>query len=207
MPERSDALDVLIFSPQKAAGLVRKVLESAIANAENNEGADVDAEDDNSVPELVVDRLDVRHLGPARGTEACPEVHDHHAALLRRQAGGLVCQNEIEGRGGLGLDRLLEVRRKGPRVLVLAPTRELATQIALELKMSPQRVEDIRAAALLHDIGKLDISRTILYKAALVDAGLDQGFDSYFNIPRRLVRIDENVDKTLAWLDRFLGAI
>ncbi|MCZ6888676.1 MAG: 50S ribosomal protein L22 [Gammaproteobacteria bacterium] len=39
----SDALDVLIFSPQKAAGLVRKVLESAIANAENNEGADVDA--------------------------------------------------------------------------------------------------------------------------------------------------------------------
>ena len=41
-----------------------------------------------------------------------------------------------------------------------------ATQIALEMKMSPQRVEDIRAAALLHDIGKLDISRKILYKAA-----------------------------------------
>ena len=38
----SDALDVLTFSPQKAAGLVRKVLESAIANAENNEGADID---------------------------------------------------------------------------------------------------------------------------------------------------------------------
>ena len=32
------------------------------------------------------------------------------------------------------LDRLLEVRRKGPRVLVLAPTRELATQIALEIR-------------------------------------------------------------------------
>jgi len=31
------------------------------------------------------------------------------------------------------LDRLLEVRRKGPRVLVLAPTRELATQIAAEI--------------------------------------------------------------------------
>ena len=38
----SDALDILTFSPQKAAGLVRKVLESAIANAENNEGADID---------------------------------------------------------------------------------------------------------------------------------------------------------------------
>ena len=38
----SEALDILTFSPQKGAGLVRKVLESAIANAENNEGADVD---------------------------------------------------------------------------------------------------------------------------------------------------------------------
>jgi large subunit ribosomal protein L22 len=37
-----DALDILNFSTQKAAGLVRKVVESAIANAENNEGADVD---------------------------------------------------------------------------------------------------------------------------------------------------------------------
>ncbi|MCZ6618986.1 MAG: 50S ribosomal protein L22 [Gammaproteobacteria bacterium] len=37
-----EALDFLSFSPQKAAGLVRKVVESAIANAENNEGADID---------------------------------------------------------------------------------------------------------------------------------------------------------------------
>ncbi len=37
-----DALDILSFSPQKAAGMVRKVVESAIANAENNEGADID---------------------------------------------------------------------------------------------------------------------------------------------------------------------
>jgi large subunit ribosomal protein L22 len=36
------ALDILTFSNQKGAGLIRKVLESAIANAENNEGADVD---------------------------------------------------------------------------------------------------------------------------------------------------------------------
>src|SRR6056297_839517 len=38
----SSALDILGFSTQKAAGLVRKVVESAIANAENNEGADID---------------------------------------------------------------------------------------------------------------------------------------------------------------------
>ena len=37
-----EALDILSFSPQKAAGMVRKVVESAIANAENNEGADID---------------------------------------------------------------------------------------------------------------------------------------------------------------------
>jgi large subunit ribosomal protein L22 len=38
----SDALDILSFSTRKGAVLVRKVLESAIANAENNEGADID---------------------------------------------------------------------------------------------------------------------------------------------------------------------
>lgn len=38
----SDALDILSFSNRKGAVLVRKVLESAIANAENNQGADID---------------------------------------------------------------------------------------------------------------------------------------------------------------------
>lgn len=37
-----EALDILAFSQKKAALLVKKVLESAIANAEHNEGADVD---------------------------------------------------------------------------------------------------------------------------------------------------------------------
>ncbi len=36
------ALNLLMFSEKKAAGIVRKVLESAIANAEHNEGADID---------------------------------------------------------------------------------------------------------------------------------------------------------------------
>ncbi len=36
------ALQMLTFSPKKAARLVKKVLESAIANAEHNEGADID---------------------------------------------------------------------------------------------------------------------------------------------------------------------
>lgn len=37
-----EALNVLAFSSKKAAHIVKKVLESAIANAENNEGADID---------------------------------------------------------------------------------------------------------------------------------------------------------------------
>lgn len=36
------ALDVLTYSPKKAAEMVKKVLLSAIANAEHNEGADID---------------------------------------------------------------------------------------------------------------------------------------------------------------------
>ncbi len=36
------ALTLLTFSNKKAAVLVRKVLESAIANAEHNDGADID---------------------------------------------------------------------------------------------------------------------------------------------------------------------
>ena len=37
-----EALDLLEFSPKKASRLIKKLLDSAIANAENNEGADVD---------------------------------------------------------------------------------------------------------------------------------------------------------------------
>jgi large subunit ribosomal protein L22 len=36
------ALSVLAFSPKKGAGIIKKVLESAIANAEHNDGADID---------------------------------------------------------------------------------------------------------------------------------------------------------------------
>ena len=36
------ALNVLAFSPKRSAAIIKKVLESAIANAEHNEGADID---------------------------------------------------------------------------------------------------------------------------------------------------------------------
>jgi large subunit ribosomal protein L22 len=37
-----DALNILAYSPKKAGALMKKVLDSAIANAEHNEGADID---------------------------------------------------------------------------------------------------------------------------------------------------------------------
>lgn len=37
-----NALELLAFSPKKAAEVIRKVLNSAIANAEHNEGLDID---------------------------------------------------------------------------------------------------------------------------------------------------------------------
>lgn len=46
-----------------------------------------------------------------------------------------------------------------------------AAKIAAYLGFDPERIEDIRSAAFLHDIGKLDISRELLYKAARLSQG------------------------------------
>lgn len=47
------ALEVLVFSQKKAAAIVKKILDSAIANAEHNEGADID---ELSVTQVMVDQ-------------------------------------------------------------------------------------------------------------------------------------------------------
>jgi hypothetical protein len=44
-----------------------------------------------------------------------------------------------------------------------------STRIASYLGFNPQRMEILRAAALLHDIGKLDINRQLIYKAACLN--------------------------------------
>ncbi|MEH6532039.1 50S ribosomal protein L22 [Photobacterium frigidiphilum] len=48
----AQALEILNFSNKKAAELIKKVLDSAIANAEHNEGADID---DLNVAKIFVD--------------------------------------------------------------------------------------------------------------------------------------------------------
>ena len=58
----AEALDILNFSTRQGATVVRKVLESAIANAENNEGADVD---ELTIGEIYVDEgLTMKRIKP-----------------------------------------------------------------------------------------------------------------------------------------------
>jgi large subunit ribosomal protein L22 len=57
------ALNILAFSPKKGAGVIKKVLESAIANAEHNEGADID---DLKVKTIYVDQGSVLKRFTAR---------------------------------------------------------------------------------------------------------------------------------------------
>jgi putative nucleotidyltransferase with HDIG domain len=52
--------------------------------------------------------------------------------------------------------------------------------IAARMGLDSERIEDVRAAAFLHDIGKLDISRDILYKAARLS-------EEEYNVMRRHV--------------------
>jgi large subunit ribosomal protein L22 len=57
------ALNVLAFSPKKGARIIKKVLESAIANAEHNEGADVD---ELKVTTIHVDKAETLRRSTAR---------------------------------------------------------------------------------------------------------------------------------------------
>ena len=57
-----EAVDILSFSTKKGAHLMKKLLESAIANAEHNEGADVD---DLKVSKIHVDEgLTMKRIRP-----------------------------------------------------------------------------------------------------------------------------------------------
>jgi putative nucleotidyltransferase with HDIG domain len=86
-----------------------------------------------------------------------------------------------------------------------------AVRIAASLGLGPERIDDVRAAALLHDIGKLDISRDLLYKAArLTDEEfqemkqhVDKGMDMLEPVGGSLRRI---LPVILAHHDKFDGS-
>lgn len=86
-----------------------------------------------------------------------------------------------------------------------------AMKIAAELGFDEERLEDVRAAALLHDIGKLDVSREILYKAAKltdseyeeVASHVDKGANILLPVGGTLNRI---IPIVLAHHDKFDGS-
>ena len=69
-----------------------------------------------------------------------------------------------------------------------------ASRIAAHLELSADRIEDVRAAGLLHDIGKLDISRDLLYKAAQFT-------------PQEYEEMQKHVDKGVAMLETVGGSL
>ena len=68
------ALSILAFTPKKGAGILKKVLESAIANAEHNDGADVDAL---KVKSVLVERGSFLKRFHARAKGRGTRVHKH----------------------------------------------------------------------------------------------------------------------------------
>jgi putative nucleotidyltransferase with HDIG domain len=69
------------------------------------------------------------------------------------------------------------------------------------MRLSPERIEDVRAAALLHDIGKLEISREILYKAAKLTA------DEFNEMQKHVVRGVEMLEPVGGSLRRVIPII
>ncbi len=68
------ALNILQFSSKKAAGIMKKVLESAISNAEHNESADID--------ELVISTVYVDEAGTLKRIRARAKGRANH--ILKR---------------------------------------------------------------------------------------------------------------------------
>jgi putative nucleotidyltransferase with HDIG domain len=86
-----------------------------------------------------------------------------------------------------------------------------ATTIASEMRLPEQQIEDVRAAALLHDIGKLEISRDILYKAARLDEGETEEMKSHVEKGIRMLNpvggsLKRVLPIILAHHDRFDGS-
>src|SRR3954471_17231886 len=73
------ALNLLAFSPKKGARIIKKVLESAIANAEHNDGADID---ELKVKRIFVERGMPCKLFHARARGRCNRVLKHSCHIF-----------------------------------------------------------------------------------------------------------------------------
>jgi HD-GYP domain-containing protein (c-di-GMP phosphodiesterase class II) len=84
-------------------------------------------------------------------------------------------------------------------------------QLGVRMGFTEQQLEDMRAAALIHDVGKLKISRSVLYKASRLTDGeyaelkshLTQGFEILRPVSGQLRRV---VDIVLAHHEKYDGS-
>ncbi len=81
------AIDMLTFSNKKAASVIKKVLESAIANAEHNDGADID---ELEISEILVD------AGPTM-KRLRPRARGRADRIVKRTSHVKVTVSETEG--------------------------------------------------------------------------------------------------------------
>ena len=75
------AMSILAYTPKKGAGIVKKLLESAIANAEHNDGADIDdaqGEDDLRRARHVPQALPGARQGPRQPRAQAHVPYLHH---------------------------------------------------------------------------------------------------------------------------------
>jgi putative nucleotidyltransferase with HDIG domain len=85
-----------------------------------------------------------------------------------------------------------------------------ATQIAHDMGSSAEFIEDVRTAALLHDIGKLEVSRRVLYKSAALTEDERSEMSQHVNRGGELIELAKGslrrvVPMILAHHDRFDG--
>lgn len=85
-----------------------------------------------------------------------------------------------------------------------------ATKIAAQMGMPTETIEDIRAAALIHDLGKLEVSREILYKAARLSAQEYQQVQQHVDLGIQMLRpvggpLSRVIPIILAHHDKFDG--
>jgi len=85
-----------------------------------------------------------------------------------------------------------------------------ATKIAVQMGLPPDTVEDIRAAALIHDLGKLEVSREILYKAARLSSDEFEQVQKHVDLGVQMLRpvggpLSRVIPIILAHHDKFDG--
>lgn len=162
------ALNLLTFSPRKAAVLVKKVLESAIANAEHNEGADIDTL---KVATIMVDegpsmkRIRPRTKGRAR--DRFEQQHRLHVAELAQVVGLLLVQLLVGVAEGLAVG-CLEFGREGQQGRQLMDGRARGRLVKIDQQIAAE--DDVVMAAVG---GGIELQQVALPEAYLIAQGVN----------------------------------